>query len=749
MTYELIIAEKPSVAQKIAYALSNDVKKRFGRKTVYYEVTRDSKQIVIVPAVGHLFSLRQKGQETPAFDIEWVPTYELNKTAWYMRGYLDTIKEMAKNASVFINAADYDIEGSLIGYNIIRFAGDLTRAKRMRFSTLTPNELSQSYEHLEPLDVPNAIAGETRHMIDWLYGINLSRAIMNALRAAGRSRTLSIGRVQGPMLKFLAEREEQIKNFISTPYWELFVYAKETKFHHTTSRFNSEQEAIKVQNNTKPEGTIDIKKTARTIYPFPAFDFTSLQIEAYRLFGFSPMQTQELAQTLYEHSYISYPRTASQKLPVQLNLPSIIQKIAQIERFSELAKKLIEGKRFRPREGQKEDVHPALYPTGIIGKLSTDEQKLYDLITHRFLAAFAEPAEVEDQKINLDAKEKYAAEAIHIVKEGWIQFYPYTQLRESQMAVFKQGELLKIDKFEILRKETKPSPRFTPATILQLMEKEDIGTKTTRAIILETLFKRGYFTGKQITVTPLGRAVYETFRDYSPKIVNPELTKQLESEMEMIQEQKIDQQKVISNAKGILTEILDDFTKNQQKIGTNLLEKLEESERFAPCKCGKGFQRIIERKGKYRFLGCSDYPNCKITYSLPPFGFVNSAGLCEFCKSPRIWAAKGKQRYTYCLNRECPEKLEKLKRKEEAAAEKEAAKAAEKKLKAQQKREEKKLKTQQMKEETKSKAKQKKEEKASEKIKPKEKTETADTKLKVKKEKKQKPKSISPEDSNN
>jgi len=665
MSYELIIAEKPSVAQKIAYALSRDVRKRFGKRTVYYEVTRDSKQIIIVPAVGHLFSLKQKGQATPAFDIEWAPTYEIDKAAWYMRGYLDTIKEMAKNASLFINATDYDIEGSLIGYNIIRFTGDLTRAKRMRFSTLTPGELNQAYESLEPLDTPNALAGETRHMVDWFYGINLSRAIMGALRSVGRSRTLSIGRVQGPMLKFLAEREAEIKSFVPVPYWELFAYAKETRLKHLNDRFDSEQTALDAQNNTTPSGVIDIKRENRTIYPYPAFDFTSLQVEAYRLFGFTPMQTQELAQSLYENTYISYPRTASQKLPAQLNLPSIIQKLSQIDRFKDLANKLTNEKRFRPREGKKEDVHPAIYPTGTVGKLSTEEQKLYDLIAHRFLAAFAEAAELEECKIYLDAREKYVTGATQITKEGWIHFYPYTTWRDKPMPPFSQGENVKIDRFEITKKMTNPSPRFTPATILQLMEKEGIGTKTTRAIILETLYKRGYATGRQITVTPLGRAVYETFRDYSPKIVNPELTKQLESEMEMIQEKKMEPQKVLSNAKQVLTEILSEFSQNQEKIGKFLLEKLEESERFAPCKCGNGFQRIIERKGKYRFLGCSNYPTCKITYSLPPYGFVNSAGLCETCKSPKIWVAKGKQRYTYCLNRECPEKLEKLKKKEE------------------------------------------------------------------------------------
>lgn len=682
MATNLIIAEKPSVAQKIAYALSRTPQRKMYRRVSYYELNRNADKVIIVSAVGHLYTLRQKSQSMPAFDIEWTPTYSVDKSAWYMKDYLSAITDLSKNADVIINATDYDIEGSLIGYNIIRFIGNLEKAKRMRFSTLTAPELESAYENVEPLDTNNALAGETRHKIDWFYGINLSRAIMNAIRKAGRFRTLSIGRVQGPMLRFLSEREKEVKDFKPIPYWELRAYSKGHPFIHEKERFKTQEEVEEVQRKTASEGIIHIESKPKVIYPLPPFDFTTLQTEAYRLFGFIPVKTQQLAQTLYENAYISYPRTSSQKLPVQLNLPAVIRKVSTIDRFSSLANQLINASRFRPREGQKEDVHPAIYPTGNIGKLEPDAQKLYDLIVHRFLACFAESAEIENRRIVLIAgTEKYNTSSTHITKAGWFQFYPYSAAKETITPPFSEGEHVSIEKFEILSKMTAPPNRFSPASILQLMEKENIGTKTTRAMVLDTLYKRKYVSGKQLTVTPIGMAVYETFQTYSPKIVDPSLTKQLEEEMEKVQNGSISEEKVIEDAKQVLKNILEDFEKNEEQIGTNLLAKLEESERFATCKCGKGFQKIIEYHGR-KFLGCTDYPNCKITYSLPASGLFSFAELCEFCNSPKIWFIKGKSRYKYCLNKDCPEKIAKLAKREDKGVSAKTKPKKEKKPKA-------------------------------------------------------------------
>jgi DNA topoisomerase-1 len=533
----------------------------------------------------------------------------------------------------------------------------------MRFSTLAPGELQYAFENTEDINIFNVRAAETRHMIDWIYGINLSRAVMHALRAAGRAKILSIGRVQGPFLKYLVERQRDIAAFIPQDFWELHAFASGVRFQHAAGRFSSEAEAAIAQSQTPAEGVIEITRERKSIYPPPAFDFTSLQVEAYRHFGFSPVQTQEIAQALYTNAYISYPRTSSQKLPRQLNLPGVIDKVSKNSKYSERANKLLKNNMFRPREGNKEDVHPAIHPTGIIGKLSADEEKLYDLIVSRFLACFMEPAEIEDAQIAIIAgNQKYKTDARSITKLGWLDGYKYSNIKQTEFPPFQVGQKVKIEKFEILKKQTSPPPRFSPATILQTLEDQEVGTKTTRALVLDILYKRGYLSGRQINVTPLGLAVYDAFNKYVPLVVDPELTRKLEKEIEAIQDDKMSQDEVINSAKKIIREVVTEMKNKEKEIGSELLIQLKKSEEFAPCKCG-GKLRVLQ-KGKSKFLGCTNYPKCKITYSLP-YGLFNYAEQCPECNSPIIWIIKGKQRFKACLNRECPTKLEK-----EAAREK-------------------------------------------------------------------------------
>ena len=667
---ELIIAEKPSVAQKIAFALASDTYKiqRLHRgRAVYYRIERDSQEIFVAPAVGHLYALtekKEKGKEyvrtaLPVFDLEWKPAFETNKAAWYMKGYLDNLAELARKAERIVIATDYDLEGDLIGANIVKHFGNLNLARRMRFSTLAPGELQQSYENTEDINIFNIRAAETRHMIDWMYGINLSRAIMGALRTAGRAKILSIGRVQGPFLKYLVERQREIELFKPQDFWELNAIAQEVRFQHEKGRFVNEVEAAHAQSMTPSEGKIEIQKERRQIYCPPPFDFTSLQVEAYKAFGFVPVQTGQIAQSLYTNAYISYPRTSSQKLPHQLNLSSIIEKLSKISDYNMIASQLLRDKRFRPREGQKEDVHPAIHPTGITGKMNPDEKKIYDLIVSRFLACFMEPAEVEDVKINLIAgTQKYKTAAKSLIKQGWLQAYKYTNMKFTEIPSFREGQEVKIDKFEILKKQTAPPLKYTPASVIQVLEEQDVGTKTTRALILDTLYKREYISGRQIYVTPLGLSIYDAFNKYVPLVVDPELTRKLEKEMESIQDDKMSQQEVLNSAKQIITEVVNAMKRKEKEIGAELLEQVKKSEEFAPCKCG-GILRVIQ-KGRSKFLGCSNYPKCKITYSLP-YTLFNYAEQCSECGSPVIWVIKGKQRFKYCINRECPTKLRKEK----------------------------------------------------------------------------------------
>jgi DNA topoisomerase-1 len=341
---------------------------------------------------------KEKSRAYPVFDIEWVPSYTVSKEAAYTKGYVELLMKLGKKADTFVSACDYDIEGSTIAYNVFRFATTIREGRRMKFSALTQEDLEEAYEQRTEFDFNNAFAGETRHIVDWYYGINLSRALMSALHKANRYRVLSIGRVQGPGLMLLSELEKDIRAFVPTPYWELTVMIKDVEFMHKTSRFLEEPKAEDALSKTKEQGVVKSMETKeQEVPPQPNFDLTSLQVEAYRLFGYPPSRTLDIAQNLYEASLITYPRTSSQQIPPSIKLPPILTALAKNKEYSALIKKLTENRWLKPVQGKKEDpAHPAIHPTGQSPSAQqAPEKNLYDLIVRRFLAAFAPPAKRE------------------------------------------------------------------------------------------------------------------------------------------------------------------------------------------------------------------------------------------------------------------------------------------------------------------------------------------------------------------
>ncbi len=312
----LIIAEKPNVARKIAYALAEGkpVRKTIGKVPPYYEFTRDGKRIIVAPAVGHLFSLAPPKVKTygypPIFDIEWVPVYVAEKGKAYAKDYIKALATLAKRADEFVVACDYDTEGEVIGYTVLKYACgvDPARAKRMKFSALTRKDLLKAWYNIEPtINFGMADAGGiARHVLDWYWGgVNLSRALTSAIkRASGKWMVLSTGRVQGPTLKFLVDREREIQNFKPTPYWVIRMLIEKNGGEKYTANYErerilDEEEARRIVKEAKKGPAfvekIEIKQQKRN--PPVPFDLGTLQREAYSAFGYSPKKTLEIARS--------------------------------------------------------------------------------------------------------------------------------------------------------------------------------------------------------------------------------------------------------------------------------------------------------------------------------------------------------------------------------------------------------------------------------------------------------------------
>src|SRR3989344_130441 len=392
MSYELIITEKPQAAKKIAEALANGKPLNKGDKGVpVYEITHNGKDFVVGCAVGHLYTITEekKGKWTyPDFNVGWEPTADARKEAKFSEKYLNMHKKIAKGAKTFTVATDYDIEGEVIGLNVIRYACKQKDARRMKFSTLTKDELVRAYEHASAtLDWGQAYAGETRHFLDYYYGINLSRALTLAVKAAGTFKILSAGRVQGPALKIICEKEKEIQAFKSEPFWQIRLEgnvrgAKITAM-HAEDKFwekpKAEQAYQKAKGHDGKIAKIDRKQFKQT--PPAPFDLTTLQTESYRSLRIQPKDTLQIAQSLYLAGLISYPRTSSQKLPPEIEYKKILSGLQKNDHYTPLAKALLAKNDLKPNEGKKSDpAHPPTYPTAQKPALAGRDARVYALI---------------------------------------------------------------------------------------------------------------------------------------------------------------------------------------------------------------------------------------------------------------------------------------------------------------------------------------------------------------------------------
>jgi len=657
--YILVICEKPQAAMKIAFALAENAPLKKNIAGVpYWEIERDGKKFIVASAVGHLFGLaeKEKTQKWPVFEIEWKPIMS------FARKYANVLSYLAKNASQFIIACDYDIEGELIGFNILRFICKQQDALRMKFSTLTKPDLIDSYKNiLEHIDFGQAYAGETRHYLDWLYGINLSRALMEAIKMAGSYRIMSIGRVQGPALALVVQREKEIMAFKPRPYWQVFLlldkHEIEVKYGKDIFKKSEAEKFLELKGKKAEAKTI---KEEKELWPLPPFDLTTLQLEAYKFFGFSPAQTLAIAQNLYLQGLISYPRTSSQKLPLTIGQRRILEKLKVFySKYVELAT------RKKPVEGKKTDpAHPAIFPTGEEPeKLSLQEKQLYDLIVRRFIACFCDNALIEQKKIVVKAdKKEFFTEGSRILKKGWLEVYPHKT--EERILPDIQGKVT-IKDVRLEEKETEPPKRYSAASLVSELEKRELGTKATRAIIVDTLYKRGYIIGRAIEATKIGMSVNEALEKNCPLILDENLTRKFEEEMNKLLEEKSrekmlkEKEKIIEEAKSVLLKISELFKKHEKEIGSELLKahrEVQEQARKAntlfKCPvCKEGDLVILRsRKGK-RFAACNNYPECKTTFALPQFGLIKlSDKKCE-CEWPiLLLIRKGKPPWQFCLN---------------------------------------------------------------------------------------------------
>ncbi len=678
MGYTLIVTEKPTAARTIAKALADGkIEKHEENGAVWYEIKKGKKKYVIAPAAGHLYTLKQKekGWDYPRFDVEWIPSFKASKTAKFSEKYFRVLEKLAKDATDVIIATDYDDEGEVIGYNILRFMLGREKAKRMKFSTMTKEELEESFKNMIKINKNLAEAGLTRHYMDWYFGINLTRALTNSIKKVGkRFRIISTGRVQGPTLYFLAKHEEKIKAFKPKPFWQVELELKlrrniyKAVFEKDKIWDKKEAEEILKKADKKFANVKDVKKRVITQKPPKPYNTTSFVADVYRYFGYSPRDAMRIAESLYQAGYISYPRTASEKLPPDIDYKKILSSLSKISKYKKLCNRLLVKDELKPNEGKKTDpAHPAIYPTAQVPKkLGSKQQKVYDLVVHRFLAIFGEPAKRESQKVILDVDGKiFFLSGIRTIEPGWTELYgKYAAREETILPELKIGDKIEIRKVNLISKETQPPQRYSQGSVIKEMEVRGLGTKATRPQILQILYNRGYLFGKSIEVTELGLNLAKILKKNVSDIVSEELTRKFEEETDAIERGEKTMNEVLEEVKKAITKISKKFKKKELKIGKELTESVvktyERQSILGKCpKCGGTIKVFKMWKTGNRFAGCTNYKKgCDFSAPLPREGLIIPTGkVCPHCGTPIIEVRRsGKRPFRMCLDPNCPTK---------------------------------------------------------------------------------------------
>jgi DNA topoisomerase-1 len=679
--YILVICEKPDAARRVTVALSDgDFRSEQVEGTTVYRFRRLGEDFAVCSAQGHLFGISDPSDERtvyPVFDVEWYAADLVDEDSAGASRRVTALRMLAKGAVRFVNACDFDVEGETIGYNVLKYAcvGKEKEALRAKFSTLTSEDLVRAFDSLQARGGEGlARAGRARHAVDFVWGVNISRALsQSALGQGHRYRTVSMGRVQGPTLGFLVQREREIREFVPVPYWKVrgvFEWkGVRLKAEYAKDKLESRALAEKVREDCLGnEATAkSVRRSVTQVGPPVPFSIGDLQKEAFRAFGYTPRRTLQIAEKLYLAALISYPRTGSQRLPPSINYRATLGGVGKIPGYSADAAELLKTDP-KPVQGAKSDpAHPAIHPTGERPRRALDasEASVLDLVVRRFLATFGPSARRELVDVTLAVGEhEFKLGGGRTVSPGWMKYYGrYAEHRDVEIPPVSEGDPFRVADVPIEEKFEQPPRRYNQSTLLEKMEQEGIGTKATRADIIATLVERGYVAGEGMEVTDLGLSVVEMMDKYAPSIISTRLTRDIEEKLEAVEGSAEGEAEFMRETVRSLAHQLAELGANEESIGQEidsaLIKTVARSFVLGRCPtCKTGELKVVRSKAtRKRFVGCSNYPDCRTSAPLPQRGTVRATTrVCEHCRWPVVLVVGGGRPWRLCVNPACPGK---------------------------------------------------------------------------------------------
>ncbi len=621
----------------------------------------------------------EDGVELKAWKMDALPylVYAPIKKLPKEKEIIRSLKNLAKKADSVIIATDFDREGELIGsdaLSCIQEVNPTAPVSRARYSAFTKEEITHAFSNLMELDTNLASAGASRQDIDLIWGAVLTR-YLTLVKFAGYGNVRSSGRVQTPTLALIVARERERLAFVPEDYWVIrggFDAAAQSgptsgdgelafEAPHATARFKAEAEAQAAMAHVEgaTSATVSaVEKKKRTVAPPVPFNTTSLMAAA-SAEGLSPARTMRIAESLYMDGYISYPRVDNTVYPSSLDLAETVKAISGNPAYAPYCKELLAKGKLTATRGKKETTdHPPIYPTAKAtpDDLAPADYKLYNLIARRFLATLSEAAVVEGTKVTLDvAGEPFVAKGDVLVKQGFRAIYPYGLKKDEQLPALTEGQQIAFNGATCTKKQTEPPARYSQGKLIQEMEKLGLGTKSTRHSIIERLYAVKYIQNDPIEPSQLGMAVCDALDKFAPHITHPEMTAELEEEMDNIAEGRTTKADVVTTSRNLLAEELASLLPHSEEVKDALADAVAADAYVGPCpKCGKDLQLRASQKTRGMFIGCAGWPDCDVTFPLPKGKVEAVPEPCPTCGMPqvKVTAFRSKPR-TICIDPNC------------------------------------------------------------------------------------------------
>jgi len=641
---KVCIAEKPSVAKEIARILQANT-----RKDGYYE----GNGYQITWTFGHLCSLKNPDDYTP----DWKP-WRMNALPMIPPRFgikliendgvlkqFNTIKKLFDDCDEVINCGDAGIEGELIQRWVLRKAECSKPLKRLWISSMTDEAIKEGFEKLKDGKDFDRLysAGNARAIGDWLLGMNASR--LYTLKYADGKGVLSIGRVQTPTLALIVRRFEEIQRFVSKPFWEIKTNYRDVIFNATIGRFDTVEEANRIIEEIKTNlfEIVSFEQKKGNEAPPKLFDLTALQVECNKKFSYTAEDTLKYIQSLYEKKMVTYPRVDTTFLPNDM-YPKIEGILKNMEPYANFTAPLL-GKPIKKSKKVFDDAkitdHHAIIPTGIKPSgLIPEEKRVYDMIARRFIAVFYPDCIVSNTTVlGMVGTHEFKATGKVILEDGWRVLYPRKDndkegendaSEEQIMPHFVKGEKGEHTP-DLLEKQTQPPKLHTEATLLrametagkqvedeelrELMKENGIGRPSTRANIIETLFKRKFITREKKNLVPTQTGIQLINTIQNELLKSAELTGMWEKKLRQIEKGEYDPKNFLDEMKEMVTQLVSEVKRENKKMIAieqdvkTEEKKTENTEKPISTEKGKpATKKSVENMIDIAALGC---PECK------------------------------------------------------------------------------------------------------------------------------------------